>query len=106
MGADRAKRKVRGGSLLGNDWEVDTRAKIQSSKIVNRLIDHVNGLITLESTQVSAAVALMKKVLPDTVFVEHAGEVSSKVIRSPAPSATPSTWASEHIPPHLRPTEH
>ena len=39
--------------------------------------------------------------------VEHSGEiVASKVIRSPAPSPTPSSWAKDHIPAHLRPTEH
>lgn len=105
MGADRAKRKVRGGSLLGNDWELQTRQKIQASQITNRLIAFVNGEIWLEPAQVTAGLGLLKKVLPDTVFVEHSGEVASKVIRAPAMPDTTAAWVNQHVPEQHR-TEH
>lgn len=38
--------------------------------------------------------------------VEVSGEIASKVIRAPAQSATPSDWQKQHVPQHLRPTEH
>jgi len=105
MGADRTKRKVRGGSLLGNDWELQTRRKIQAGLLTKRLILYVNGKIKLEPAQVTAALGLLKKVLPDTVFVEHGGEVSHKVIRAPAIVSNPEDWQRKHVPEQHR-TEH
>jgi hypothetical protein len=67
--ADSARRKLRGGSI-DIEWEEKTRRKIQSSMIVNRLIDHTNGQIKLEPAQVTAAIALMRKVLPDLAASE------------------------------------
>ncbi len=43
----------------------ETRAKIQTSQIINRLQDHMFGKIKLSKTQVQAAQILLKKVLPD-----------------------------------------
>jgi len=50
------------------------RVKIQNSNILNALIEHVEGVREMSSTQVSAAIALMKKVLPDLAAVEVTGE--------------------------------
>ena len=47
-----------------------TRAKIQTSQLINRLISHVNGEVELSSTQVRAAEVLLKKTLPDLSAVE------------------------------------
>jgi hypothetical protein len=105
MGSDRTKRKVRGGSLLGNDWEQKTRAKIQAGGIVKRLILFVNGKISLEPAQVTAGLGLLKKVLPDTVFVEHSGEVKHSVIRAPAVSTNLNDWERQHVPEQYK-TEH
>ena len=41
------------------------RVKIQNSNILNALIEHVDGRRKMGATQVSAGVALLKKVLPD-----------------------------------------
>lgn len=41
------------------------RVKIQNSNILNALIEHVEGKREMSSTQVSAGVALLKKVMPD-----------------------------------------
>ena len=43
----------------------ETRAKIQTSQLINRLHDHVLNDLNLSSTQVSAALGLLKKTLPD-----------------------------------------
>lgn len=41
------------------------RTKIQKSKILNRLIAHAEGSEEMTSTQVTAALGLLKKALPD-----------------------------------------
>lgn len=43
----------------------NTRAKIQTSQLINRLQDHVFGKVDLSPTQVQAAMGLLKKTLPD-----------------------------------------
>ena len=47
-----------------------TRAKIQTSQLVNRLFSHANGEVEMSSTQVRAAEVLLKKTLPDLQSVE------------------------------------
>lgn len=41
------------------------RVKIQNSNILNSLIEHVEGKREMSSTQVTAGLGLLKKVLPD-----------------------------------------
>lgn len=41
------------------------RTKIRNSKILNRLIAHVEGEIEMTSTQVSAGLGLLAKVMPN-----------------------------------------
>ena len=41
------------------------RDKIANSNILNNLIEHAEGTKKLEPSQVTAAIALLKKVLPD-----------------------------------------
>lgn len=41
------------------------RVKIQNSNILNALIEHVEGTREMSGTQVSAAIALLKKIMPD-----------------------------------------
>jgi len=41
------------------------RVKIQNSNILNALIEHVDGKREMSATQVSAGIALLRKVLPD-----------------------------------------
>jgi hypothetical protein len=47
-----------------------TRAKIQTSQLINRLFSHANGEVEMSSTQVRAAEVLLKKTLPDLQSVE------------------------------------
>jgi hypothetical protein len=57
----------------------NTRAKIQTSQIVNRLTNHVFGEIKMSATQVRAAEILLKKTLPDTASVEMVAEIEAEV---------------------------
>lgn len=50
------------------------RAKIANSNILNALIEHVEGNREMSGTQVTAGIALLKKVLPDMTRTEHTGE--------------------------------
>ena len=51
----------------------NTRAKIQTSQLVNRLTKHVLGEVDMSSSQVSAALGLIKKRLPDLAAVHNTG---------------------------------
>lgn len=48
----------------------ETRRKIQTSQLVNRLSDHVLGKIELTNTQVRAAEILLSKTLPNLVSTQ------------------------------------
>lgn len=63
----------------------NTRAKIQTSQIINRLTKHVFGEIDLAPTQVSAALGLLKKSLPDLQSIEMTAEVTEKRVVSAEP---------------------
>jgi len=52
------------------------RVKIQNSNILNALIEHASGEREMSSTQVSAGLGLLKKVMPDLSSVELSGEVT------------------------------
>lgn len=41
------------------------RVKIQNSNVLNALIEHATGQREMSGTQVTAGIALMRKVLPD-----------------------------------------
>ena len=43
----------------------ETRAKIQTSQLINRLQDHIFGKVDLVPTQVQSALGLLRKTLPD-----------------------------------------
>ena len=51
------------------------RERITGSKVLTRLIDHVEGKIELSNSQVAAAKALLNKVLPDVRTTELKGNV-------------------------------
>lgn len=42
-----------------------TRAKIQAGNIINRLQKHIDGAVEMSSSQVTAALGLLRKTLPD-----------------------------------------
>lgn len=48
----------------------ETRARIQTSQLINRLENHILNDLDLKPTQVTAALGLLKKTLPDLANVE------------------------------------
>ena len=61
------------------------RVKIQNSNILNALIEHVDGRREMGPTQVSAGIALLRKVLPDLSSVDINANVNGimQIIISP-----------------------
>ena len=55
------------------------RVKIQNSNILNALIEHVQGQRDMSSTQVSAGVALLRKVMPDLQAITVGGDEDNPV---------------------------
>jgi hypothetical protein len=51
------------------------RQRIRTSQLVNRLTDHVDGKVELSATQVTAALGLLRKSLPDLLGIAHSGSV-------------------------------
>lgn len=91
------KRKQRGGSILGMDWEDNVRAKIQASQTLNRLISFVEGTISLEPHQVTAAAVLLRKVLPDLSSSDNKTVVEHRfVARIPEKAKSTSAWQQQH----------
>lgn len=66
-----------------------TRAKIQTSQIINRLSSFINGKCELSAAQVTAALGLLKKTMPDLASIEAnvEGQVTTYVIGSKPMSA-------------------
>lgn len=50
------------------------RVKIQNSNILNALIEHVQGEREMSATQVTAGVALLRKVMPDLAATTISGD--------------------------------
>lgn len=55
------------------------RDKIRASQIVNRLEDHVLGEVDMTASQVTAALGLLRKCVPDLQATEHSGEQEHKL---------------------------
>ena len=55
------------------------RDKIKNSNILSYLLRHIEGKRDMSPTQVQAALALLKKTLPDLSSVEHKGSDTDPV---------------------------
>ena len=66
-----AKPGPRPGVIVMTDAHRD---KIRKSKILQRLINHAEGTEDMTQTQVTAALGLLKKALPDLSSVEMTGK--------------------------------
>lgn len=53
----------------------ETRKRIQTSQLINRLSDHVFGKVELTPAQVRSAEILLRKTIPDLSAVQHSGEL-------------------------------
>lgn len=75
------------------------RARIKAGGIIHLLQKHIAGKHEMTTTQVTAALGLLRKVVPDVAHIEHGGEVQhSFVARVPQPIANPDEWAKQHSP--------
>lgn len=68
------------GRPAGFVMDPSHRVKIQNSNILNALIEHTEGRREMSSTQVSAGIALLKKVLPDLSNVTHSGDSENPLL--------------------------
>lgn len=64
------------GVRLNPQHDDRTRAKIQTTQIVKRLTQFVNGEVELQPAQVTAALGLLRKTLPDLTQVSGTMNVS------------------------------
>lgn len=75
------------------------RDKIRHSNILNALIEHAEGKREMSSTQVTAALGLLRKALPDLSSTEITGDIAhSYVARMPEPVKTTEEWQQKHSP--------
>ena len=71
----------------------EIRAKIQTSQLINRLTDHVLGASILDPSQVSAALGLLRKTIPDLSASDNKNEtVVRYVARASMPAKTVDEW--------------
>lgn len=59
----------------------EVRKKIQTSQLINRLTTHaLSEAPIMDASQVTAAVKLLGKVIPDLKAIEHTGEGGGPVV--------------------------
>lgn len=54
------------------------RERIKSDRIIDRLESHILDEREMTASQVSAALGLLRKTVPDLASIEHSGEVAHK----------------------------
>jgi hypothetical protein len=62
------------GVRLDPKHDERTRAKIQTSQIINQLTKHVKGEVDMTKTQIKAAEMLLNKTLPDAKPIDLSAE--------------------------------
>lgn len=76
-----------------------TREKIRASQLINRLTDHALGEVEMSSTQVTAALGLLRKAIPDLSAAEIKQETTHRyVARVPEKAVTVDKWQQQHSP--------
>lgn len=77
----------------------ETRLKIKTTQLLNRLQDHGLGLVEMTSTQVRAIEIALRKVLPDLTSVESKNETTVRyVARVPEKASNSTSWQQQHSP--------
>ncbi len=74
--------------------DLQTRERIQTSQLVNRLRDCALGEIVMDAVQVRAAEILLNKTLPNLASVESFNQTEVSVIS--AEPMSPEAWAETH----------
>ena len=89
------------GRKTGSALTEQHRSKIANSQILNRLVSFINGDegVKMAPAQVTAALGLLKKVLPDLASIENTGESQVHyVIRAPEPVKLSADWERQNAP--------
>lgn len=88
---------ARRGGRAKNAWHMpeEYREKIAKSQILRRLIMHAEGTVEMSPSQVTAAIALLRKCIPDLMAVDISAkhEVVHKISRVPL---TREEWAEKY----------
>jgi len=74
----------------------EIREKIRASQLINRLTDHVDGKVELSASQVTAALGLLKKCVPDLAAINHTGEVQHSYVIGIPEALNVETWEQSH----------
>jgi len=84
---------------LNRRHQVMVREKIRASQLVNALENHVLGRKKMASTQVAAALGLLRKCVPDLASTEHTGELThNHVARLPDVEPNSQEWLRKYAP--------
>ena len=75
------------------------RSRIRAGGIVDRLEKYILGKLEMSPAQVTAALGLLRKVVPDVAHVEHTGEINHNyVARTPLIAESTEAWQEQHSP--------
>lgn len=84
---------------LNRRHQTMVREKIRASQLVNALENHVLGRKKMAATQVTAALGLLRKCVPDLASTEHTGEVThNHVARLPDVEPNSEEWLKKYGP--------
>lgn len=80
-----------------------SRAAIQTTHIVKRLMGLVKGEVEMPPHAVTAALGLLKKRLPDLSAVDHSGSIEmARIVEVPTLASSTEGWEKTHVPQHLQ----
>ena len=80
-------------------YAAKVRARIKVGGIIHLLQKHILGEREMTTSQVTAALGLLRKVVPDTASVDHTGEISHNyVMELPQVAQTADEWSKQHSP--------
>jgi hypothetical protein len=83
------------------------RERMRTTMLVRRLTKHVLGKVDMSATQVTAALGLLKKTLPDLNAIEHTGEIKHRDVSDQPLTAEQweERYSGNHLAPASRPPE-
>jgi hypothetical protein len=81
------------------EWHELWRRKIRTGSLINRLRNHVYGNVSMSKTQVAAAIALLRKTMPDVASIEHSGGIEHRAVaRVPHNELNFDEWKQKYLP--------
>lgn len=78
-------------------WTDISRERLRGTKVMEKLVAHVCDGEEMSKSQVTAAIALLKKILPDLTAVELSGTIGHRSVVSSEP-LTDEQWIEQHAP--------